>query len=159
MGIRGPGRICVKPCHPTYAQIAPCCTQRKPKSLSWRRCQRAISLDWLERKELQKKLKTSKVVDAGGRKQLPSPLEEYQGFRDLQGKSWARASGLWGLPVVWRRCSGGRQWRRAKGIPCGLVSWLLFASKLLCKLSSGPALREEWAARLASNAESGGLKI
>lgn len=37
----------------------------------------------MERKDLQKKLKKSKVVDAGGRKQHPSPLEEHQGFRDL----------------------------------------------------------------------------
>ena len=38
-----------------------------------------MSLDWVERKDLQKNLKKSKVVGARGRKQLLSPLEVYQG--------------------------------------------------------------------------------
>lgn len=56
--------------------------------------------------------------------------------------------------------TGGRQPRRAvtKGTPPGLVSWLLFASKMLCEPCARPALREERAAPPGSSAEGGGAE-
>ena len=49
-----------------------------------------MSLDWVERKDLQKKLKKSKVVGAGGRKQLPSARDEYQGLETCKVRAEPR---------------------------------------------------------------------
>lgn len=46
-----------------------------------------MSLDWLERKDLQRMLKENKVVDAGGRKQLSSCLRNQPGVRGVQLES------------------------------------------------------------------------